>query len=91
MAKSCLKEEERIAEEFRKFPCLYDEGNEGYKEKDRKNNSWREIFSFKWNTKYSYFIRKCDICKIWWERMRLKTLILQNNNLVNEINLFLWE
>ena len=24
----------------------------------------------------SCFIRKCDICEIWWERMRLKILIL---------------
>ena len=25
------------------IPRLYDEGNEGYKEKDRKNNAWREF------------------------------------------------
>ena len=25
------------------IPRLYDEGNEGYKEKDRKNNTWREF------------------------------------------------
>ena len=36
MVKSYLKEEERIAEKIRQFPCLYDKSNEGYKEKDRK-------------------------------------------------------
>ena len=36
MVKSNLKEEERLAEEIRKFPCLYDKSNEGYEEKDRK-------------------------------------------------------
>ena len=43
MVKSNLKEEERLAEEIRKFPCLYDKSNEGYKEKDRKKNAWREV------------------------------------------------
>ena len=41
MVKSNLKEEERLAEEIRKFPCLYDKSNEGYKEKDREKNAWR--------------------------------------------------
>ena len=36
MVKLYLKEEERIAEKIRKFPCLYHQGKEGYKEKDRK-------------------------------------------------------
>ena len=36
MVKSNLKEEERLAEEIRKFPCLHDKSNEGYKEKDRE-------------------------------------------------------
>ena len=34
----------------------------------------------------SYFIWKCDISevlKVWWERMRLQILILQNNLSVN--------
>ena len=37
VVKSYLKKEERIAEKIRKFPCLYDKGNERYKEKDGKN------------------------------------------------------
>ena len=44
--------------------------------KKKEKNAWHGIFSFKWNTEYSYFIQKCDICEIWWERMRLKILIL---------------
>ena len=39
MIKLNLKEEESITEEKRKFPCIYDKGNEGYKEKE----IWREI------------------------------------------------
>ena len=35
MVKSNLKDEERLAEEIRKLPCLYDKSN-GYKEKDTK-------------------------------------------------------
>ena len=45
MVKSYLKEG-RIAEKIRKFPCLYDKGNKGYKEKGKKKNAWCEIFSF---------------------------------------------
>ena len=30
------KKKKRLAEEIRKFPCLYHKGNEGYKVKDRK-------------------------------------------------------
>ena len=29
-------------------------------------------FSFLNEIPNSYFIRKCDICEIWWKRMRLK-------------------
>ena len=36
MVKSYLKEEERIGEKILKFPCLYQKGNKGYKEKDGK-------------------------------------------------------
>ena len=43
MLKSNLKEEKKLVEEIRKLPCLYDKGNEGYKEKDRKKNAWREV------------------------------------------------
>ena len=43
MVKSNLKEEGRLAEEIRKFPCLYDRSNEGYKEKVRKKNAWCEV------------------------------------------------
>ena len=35
MTKSNLKEEEKLAEEIQKFPCLYDK-NSGYKEKNRE-------------------------------------------------------
>ena len=42
-----MKEEEQLAEVIRKFPCLYDENNEGYKEKDRKKNAWQiSLFKF---------------------------------------------
>ena len=43
MVKSNLKEEERLAEQIRKFPYLYDKGNEGYKGKHREKNVWREV------------------------------------------------
>ena len=43
MVNSNLKEEEKLAEEIRKFPCLYHKGKEGYKEKDRNKNAWREV------------------------------------------------
>ena len=43
MVKSNLKEEKRLAEEMRKFSCLYDKSNEDYKEKDSEKNAWREV------------------------------------------------
>ena len=36
MVKSNLKEEERLSEEIQKFNCIYDKGDERYKEKHRK-------------------------------------------------------
>ena len=42
-SESNLREEERLAKEVRKFPCLYDKGNEDYKEKDRKKNAWLAV------------------------------------------------
>ena len=38
-----LEEEEILAEEVRKYPCLYDKSNAGYKERDRTKNAWRAI------------------------------------------------
>ena len=35
---SSLKEEEKFAEEMRKFPSLYDKGNKQHKEKHKKNS-----------------------------------------------------
>ena len=43
MVKSNLKEEERLAEEIRKFPCLYGKSHKEYKEKDRGKNVWHEV------------------------------------------------
>ena len=37
-----IQDEERLIEEVQKYPCLYGKRNEGYKEKDRKENTWRE-------------------------------------------------
>ena len=36
MVKSNLKKEERLAEEMRNLPCLYDKGNEGCTENIEK-------------------------------------------------------
>ena len=38
MVKSNLKDEERLAEEIRKFSCLFDKSN-GYKEKGTKKTA----------------------------------------------------
>ena len=44
MVKSYLKEEERIAEKIRKFPCLYGKDSKGYKEKD-----WEKTYGVKFS------------------------------------------
>ena len=44
MVKLNLTEEKRLAEQIRKFSCLFEKGNEGYKEKDKKKThgvKWR--------------------------------------------------
>ena len=38
-----IKEDELLAEEVRKYPCLYDKSLPTYKEKDRKANAWRAV------------------------------------------------
>ena len=38
-----LEEDECLAEEVRKYPCLYDKSDPGYKERDRKKNAWKAV------------------------------------------------
>ena len=37
---------ERLAEELQKYPCLYEKGNKGYKERVREENAWRTVEQF---------------------------------------------
>ena len=89
MIKSNSKEEERLVEEMRKFPYLYDKSNKGYKEKDRKKMHGVKLSSasiffclvflkFLFSIKYGTHIlfKNLIFFEIWWERMRLKVLIL---------------
>ena len=41
-----IQDAERLAEELQKYPCLYEKGNKGYKERDRKKNAWRAVEQF---------------------------------------------
>ena len=43
--KSDLFEDESLSNEVQKYPCLYDKGNKGYKERDRRSNAWRRVES----------------------------------------------
>ena len=43
--KSDLFEDESLSNEVQKYPCLYDKGNKGYKERDRRPNAWRRVES----------------------------------------------
>lgn len=38
-----LTEDEKLAEEVRKYSCLYDKADKGYKERDRVKNAWKEV------------------------------------------------
>ena len=38
-----IEEDEALAEKVRKYPCLYDKSDKGYKERDRKVNAWRAV------------------------------------------------
>ena len=33
----------RLVEEFQKYPCLYEKGNKGYKERGQKENTRRTV------------------------------------------------
>ena len=41
--KSDVQEDENLATEVSKYPCLYDKTDKGYKERDRKQNAWAKI------------------------------------------------
>ena len=43
MKKTSLKAEEALASPVEKYPCLYNKADPGYKEKDRRQNSWVKI------------------------------------------------
>ena len=38
-----IKEDEQLSIKIRKYLCLFDISNAGYKEKDRVENTWKEI------------------------------------------------
>ena len=41
-----MQDTRRLAEALQKYPCLYEKGNKGYKEIDRKENGWRAVEQF---------------------------------------------
>ena len=41
-----IQDAERLAEKLQKYLCLYEKGNKGYKERDRKGNAWRAVEPF---------------------------------------------
>ena len=41
--KANIQEDEKLANEVYKYPCLYDKTNKGYKERDGRANAWRKI------------------------------------------------
>lgn len=43
MASLSLKEEEKLSEIVKNYPCLYDKTSRGYKEKDVGINAWNEV------------------------------------------------
>ena len=45
VGKRNIQEDEILAEEVRKYPCLYDKSNSGYKERerDRLKNAWKAV------------------------------------------------
>ena len=44
--KHLWEDAERLAEELQKYPCFYEKGNKGYKEKDWKENALRAVKQF---------------------------------------------
>ena len=38
-----IREDEQLSIEIRKYACLFDKSNAGYKAKDRIENAWKEI------------------------------------------------
>ena len=38
-----IKDDERLAEEVRKYTCLYDKADKGYKENERVTKAWKAI------------------------------------------------
>ena len=40
-----LKQEELLAEEFKKYPCLYNKPDKSYKESDAIKNAWESVSS----------------------------------------------
>ena len=41
-----MQDPRRLAKALQKYPCLYENGNKGYKEIDRKENVWRVVQQF---------------------------------------------
>ena len=57
-----LKEDEDLAEAVKKYPCIYDKADQGYREKDRVANAWRAIEDELGYEEGWYYI--CRFCKL---------------------------
>ena len=38
-----IRDDENLANEVQKYPCIYDKADPGHKEKDRVLNAWKEV------------------------------------------------
>ena len=38
-----LRDDENLADEVMKYPCIYDRADTGHREKDRVMNAWKEV------------------------------------------------
>lgn len=38
-----IRDDENLANEVQKYPCIYDKTDQGHKEKDRVENAWKEV------------------------------------------------
>ena len=55
---------EHLSEALQKYPCLYEKGNKGYKERDREENAWKTVEQFL-QLKVHYLRKKFIIQSIW--------------------------
>ena len=78
-----IKDDKHLAEELQTYLCLYEKGNKGYKERHRKENTWRTVEKF-----LIVFLWTIKDQAILWNPVHFSSLLLLKSSLYKVLEMW---